>query len=249
MMRSRYAHIQVIGLLIAACDPRVTSLGAQARVQPDAGKPDAGKPDAGEPRTGRYIEAESGTLSSGFTRKVDDTASGDHCIVPPAGMTSEDAPGAARASYRFDVPARATYVIWGRIHGQDVDHNRFWFRVDDGAWTKWRISTGDIWFWDDLHDDIDYAHAHEFSLGAGEHVLELANCVDTVELDRLYITADGDSPPGNDTPCSPPHSIQIGDRCEPSCGSHGATTCVVADCAGKTALAAYDCDVCCLVTP
>jgi hypothetical protein len=240
-----------LALLIAACDPRVTLLGEQVRVERDAGERDAGERDAGERDAGKseYIEAESGTLSHGFTEKDDTTASGDRCIVPPAGASSEDTPGAARALYRFDVPAHAQYVIWGRIHSPDVDHNRVWFRVDGGAWTKWRISTGDIWFWDALHDDEDYGNPIEFVFDAGPHALELANCVDGVELDRLYVTADGDMPPGNDTLCSPPHSIRIGDACEPSCGSHGITTCVPADCDGKPLLRAYDCDVCCLAAP
>jgi len=238
-----------IAFVIAACGPRVTSLGAEVRARPDAGRHDAGTRDASRSPTGKYFEAESGTLTQGFTKKADDTASGRACIVPPAGMTSEDTPGPARASYRFNVSLTATYVIWGRIHSPDVDHNRYWFRVDAGSWTKWRISTGDIWFWDTLHDDIDYGDALEFALAKGPHTLELANCVDTVELDRLYITADGDVPPGNDTPCSPPHSIAIGAACQPSCGSHGKTTCVPSECDGKKLLPAYDCDVCCLVAP
>ena len=67
-------------------------------------------------------------------------------------------PGAARARYRAASSTRAgDYVIWGRIHAPGADHNRFWFQLDGGTWYKWRISVGEIWYWDDFHDDTDTA--------------------------------------------------------------------------------------------
>ena len=53
-------------------------------------------------------------------------------------------------------------------------------------------------------------------------------------------------PPGNDTPCTPPHSIQLAGVCQPSCGSEHGTTCGVPQCKGQTPLPAYDCDICCV---
>jgi hypothetical protein len=244
-------RIPAAGLLaLAACEPRVTSLGAWVHAKPDAAVAHgAESADAAVAHDGQYLEAEQGVLNAGFTPKDDASASGGRCIVPPAAATSEEAPGAARALYRFQVARSASYVIWGRIHSPGVDHNRFWFRVDGSEFRKWRISTGDIWYWDALHEDLKYDTALSFELTKGEHELEFANCVDGVELDRLYVTADGDMPPGNDTACNPPHSIQLGDACEPSCGSHGKTTCIAADCEGRETLPAYDCAVCCKVAP
>ncbi|HEY2735000.1 MAG TPA: hypothetical protein VGI70_13485 [Polyangiales bacterium] len=195
--------------------------------------------------TGQYLEAEDGDLRGGFVSQDDATASGGACLAPPDGTTSDDVPGSARATYQFDAPRSATYLIWGRIRAPDAEHNRFWFQLDGGTWTKWRISTGAIWFWDAFHDDVDYGDPIPFAIAAGSHTLVIANCVDGVQLDRLYISADGDEPIGNDTPCNPPHSIQVGDACVPSCGSHGATTCGADACSGQQPLAAYDCDVCC----
>jgi hypothetical protein len=233
-------------LLLMACEPRVTSLGAWIKDKPDAGPSvDA----AVTARDARYLEAEDGALSGGFTIEDDGAASNGQRIAAPAQATSDDAPGTARARYRFEVAAPATYAIWGRIKSPDADHNRFWFQLDGGDWHKWRISTGEIWFWDALHEDADYDTAFEFALDAGAHELVIANCVDGVALDRLYVTADGDMPPGNDTPCNPPHSIEVGGECQPSCGSHMDTTCVVAACAGKELLPAYDCAVCCKAAP
>jgi len=66
-------------------------------------------------------------------------------------------------------------------------------------------------------------------------------------LDRLYITAQGDEPPGNDTPCDPPHSISLERECLPSCGSLNGTACSEIECAGLPLLPAYDCAICCHV--
>lgn len=193
----------------------------------------------------QYVEAEQGLLMGGYTIGSDTTASASGYLAAPAGPPSDDAPGAARASYVLTLPEAGEYVFWGRIRAPDAAHNRLWFQVDDGAWHKWRISTGSIWFWDDLHDDFDYGHALTFSLAAGTHRLLLASCVEGVGLDRLYVTAEGDVPPGNDTLCRPPHSIDVDGSCLPSCGAQQGRMCGAAACAGRAVIAAYDCDVCC----
>jgi hypothetical protein len=192
-----------------------------------------------------YIEAEQGMLSGGFSIGTETTASGGAYLAAPPGEPSDVSPGASRASYVVNVPADGDYVIWGRIRAPDASHNRFWFQLDDGAWHKWRISTGTIWFWDDLHEDSDYSHALTFPLSAGAHRLVLASCVEGVWLDRLYFSAEGDTPPGNDTLCRPPHSIDVGGNCLASCGAQQGRTCGAMACAGKVVIPAYDCDVCC----
>jgi hypothetical protein len=194
-----------------------------------------------------YIEAESGELSGGFEVKDDSSASAGKYLAPPSGSSSDAMPGPARARYRFRLSEPGTYVIWGRIRGPSVLENRFWFQVDGGAFTKWRISTGDIWYWDDLHDNTQYNMALTFILGAGEHELVLANAVEGVALDRLYLTNHGDTPPGNDTPSRPPHSIEVMGECLLSCGSQRGNACGAAACAGKIRVFAYDCGVCCHV--
>jgi hypothetical protein len=66
-------------------------------------------------------------------------------------------------------------------------------------------------------------------------------------IDRFYLTTGSETPPGNAGPCEPPHSIQIGGVCVPSCGSQGGNGCGTVQCAGRVVLAAYDCDICCVV--
>jgi hypothetical protein len=240
-------------LLVAACGRDVTSIGAlrqrstrDASTARDAAQDAAA--DAALPAS-LYIEGEDGELSSGFMVVDDATASGGRAIAPPADSDDDTAPGAARARYGFELDGAGEYVIWGRIHSPGANTNRFWFQVDGGAWYKWRISVGDIWFWDDFHDDTEYGIPLRFALEPGAHELVIASCVPDVLLDRLYITAAGDMPPGNDTPCHPPHSIEIDGACLPSCGALTGTACGELACAGHDLLQAYDCDVCCHVDP
>jgi hypothetical protein len=227
-------------LLPLGCDASVTSVGAW---QPIVEQP--------TPNLSLYLEAESGQLSGGFSAVSDASASNGQYLQPPIGMASDMAAGPARAVYSFTAPADAEYIIWGRIWSPSVSSNRFWFQVDDGEWHLWRISVGEIWYWDDLHEDTDYYRPFVVSLVAGPHTLRLANAVAGAKLDRLYITADGDEPPGNATPCFPPHSIEIGGECQPSCGSHATgdmtTTCLADVCMTHTIVEAYDCNICCLV--
>jgi hypothetical protein len=198
-----------------------------------------------------YVEAEQGVLSGAFTIASAATPAGQipsgEYIEASEEAPDGNAPGVARALYTFSLGSAGDYVIWGRIHSPDASHNRFWFRVDEQTWFLWRLSTGDVWYWDDLHNNTDYNVALVFSLAAGPHRLELANAVSGARLDRLYITSAGDTPPGNDTACSPPHSIELAGACVRSCGSHAVdVTCDPAVCATREALEAYDCGVCCV---
>ena len=231
-------------LTLGGCDASVTSVGAWAPIieQPEP------------PSSSLYLEAESGELSGGFATFSDATASNGQYLeaslgTPPS--TDEEA-GPARSLYHFTAPADGDYIIWGRIWSPSVQSNRFWFQVDAGEWHLWRISVGTIWFWDDFHQDTNYYRPLIFPLTAGAHQLVIANAVLGAKLDRLYITADSDDkPPGNDTPCYPPHSIDIGGVCQPSCGSHAnantMTSCVAMICQGRQVVEAYDCGICCLV--
>jgi hypothetical protein len=182
----------------------------------------------------------------GFTIVSDEGASKALALAAASDTRETREPGPARASYDFRVGKSANYVIWGRIHAAGPSENRFWFQVDGGTWYKWLISVGDIWYWDDLHDDTEYAVPLTFPPSAGEHQLVFADAVSGVALDRLYIAADGDTPPGNDTPCSPPHSIEIAGACFPSCGAQQGRMCGATACSGRAHIEAYDCDICCM---
>lgn len=212
-------------LAVSACEPRVTQIGLE---------------DAG---LGAYLEAESGALSGGFQIASDAAASAGYYITAQTGATSDDAPGPARASYDLDAEVDGTYLIWGRIHTQTIYENRFYFQVDDGAWIKWRITTGDVWYWDGLHDDTQYGIPVPFPLTRGTHRLTIANDTDGAALDRLYFAPDRVKPAGSETMCNPPHSVELAGVCNPSCGVL-AGKCGETPCA--TVIPTYDCAACCV---
>ena len=212
---------------LAGCGPRVTTIA-----QYDAA-------------LGRYVEAESGKLSGPFVIGNDQTASAGHFIYANEGATFNGAPGNARAEYELTADTAGTYQIWGRIHGQDIDSNRFWFQVDGGNWVLWRITTGDVWFWSYFHDNLMYSTRYTVSLSAGTHRLAIANSADNAGLDRLYYAPDESQPEDNQTLCNPPHSVQLNGVCNSSCGALTGR-CIADPCATGTApIATYDCPRCC----
>ncbi len=247
-----------LSVLAAGCRAPVTSVGeydvplvdagkgmstlADARAAPDAATP---VPISDGSVAPFYVEAESGALSGGFAVGTDAAASGGAYVYTAAGAPSSDAPGTARAVYRVHLAA-GTYLVWGRLHSPDVARNAFWFHMDGGPWTVWRLSTGEDWYWGALHDGVAYTTPIEFRLVAGDHELEFANFIDGVSLDRLYFTTGSERPVGDDTPCRPPDSVRLGGVCVPSCGSQGGTTCGDVVCSGRTPIPAYDCGVCCV---
>jgi hypothetical protein len=231
----RQAALLVLPLLLG-CDPRVTTIGVASD---DAGALSA---DAG---TGVFIEAESGMLTGAFMIGTSTEASGGRFIYANAGASSDSAPGPARARYDLTVSVAGTYEIWGRIHNQTINKNRFWFQVDGGDWIKWRISTGDIWYWDAFHVDENYGVPVKFELTAGPHQLLIANCVDNAQLDRLYFSTNPARPEPKGTVCSPPNYVDLDGGCAPSCGTLDG---LCKSCPGA-GVATYDCPSCCRTAP
>jgi hypothetical protein len=139
------------------------------------------------------------------------------------------------------------YSIWGRIHSPDASHNTFWIQVDGGRWFLWRLATGDVWYWARFHENLNYGAPLSFDLAKGAHELAIANSVSGNRLDRFYFSLTSETPPGNETPCRPPHSIERNGACIPSCGSQGGNSCIPSECQGRPTLPAHDCTVCCIV--
>lgn len=217
-------------------DVPVTPIGGEG------GQGSGGAGGAGDDGAGGELN-----LPTNFTIGDDADASEGKYIESPAGFTSDAAPGPARASYVFEVPLAKDYVIWGRFYAPSRDHNRLWIKVDDGVWTKLRVTTGETWFWYVFTKEGEFEIPLKYTLTEGDHTLAVASDSDGVRVDRFYVTPilTGDRPAGDDTVCNPPHTIQIGDVCAQSCGMLQGNSCDAAMCAGKTLLPAYDCEVCC----
>ncbi len=71
---------------------------------------------------------------------------------------------------------------------------------------------------------------------------------DPLDTDETGPPDDTDAPPDTDDTDCPDGYQRVGDECVPSCGVAGGDTCVAATsnmCDGLTALASYDCELCC----
>ncbi len=184
-------------------------------------------------------------LPTSFTLGEDADASNMQYIESPAGIVADTQAGPARASYEFEIFVPDSYVFWGRFYTPDRDHNRLWVQVDDGAWTKLRVTTGEAWFWYTFHQEGQFATPISYELTEGLHTLNVASDTDGVRIDRFYVTPGSDTPAGNATTCNPPHTIQVGDACQSSCGMLQGNSCDPVMCEGLTPLPAYDCEICC----
>jgi hypothetical protein len=242
-----------MGLLTFGCGRISTEVGEELEAESDVrldaasdvqveAQVDAQLDAACQP-TSFYIDMASGVLSGGFSLQSDKDA-GEYLSPPPTQSTL--VPGDASADYSFPVACPGTYVLWGRMHGPGAINNTFWLSMDSEPFYQWRLSTGVIWYWRPVTRNLDYGQPIHYTLDAGVHRLTVRNSSSGDGLQRLFVGLPGDVPPGNDTPCSPPNSIQLADGgCELSCGSHGNTVCGPIACAGQPALVAYDCSVCC----
>jgi hypothetical protein len=193
------------------------------------------------------IDIASGTLTGGFSIQMDPTAPGGEYLSPPA-QASLQAPGDASADYAFNLSCAGEYFLWGRIHGPGPYNNTFWLSLDGEPPYEWRLSTGVAWFWRITTNGTQYGVPIRYTLDAGSHSLVIRNSASGVGLAGLVVAIRGYVPAGNDTPCDPPHSIELADGgCWRSCGSQGGTTCDLTLCAGLPLLSSYDCGECCIV--
>ncbi len=143
-----------------------------------------------------WLEAESGVLSGTPTFSVlnDGAASGGVYLSPTSNDTGS--PGPNRVTFSFE-GAAGTYRVWGRVIAPTAGDDSFWISVDGGAFIRWNdISRSSTWLWDSVHDSDDGGAVVDFVLSEGVHTLQIANRENGVSIDKLYVTADGDTPSG-----------------------------------------------------
>jgi hypothetical protein len=107
-----------------------------------------------------------------------------------------------------------------------ADDDSFWVSMDGGAFVMWNgIPASSTWAWDDVHDSNNGGAVVTYTVAQGSHTLVIANREDGVKLDKLYITAKGDTPSG----------LGGGNACVPTtCGAAGATCGSLSDGCGNT---------------
>jgi hypothetical protein len=188
-----------------------------------------------------WLEAESGVLSGSptFANNTDSNASGGHYIQPTA--NSPNSPGPNRATYTFTVAA-GTYKVWGRVISPTADDDSFWVSMDGGSFVKWNsIPTSSTWAWDDVHDSDNGGVVKTYALTQGSHTLVVANREDGVKLDKLYVTAKGDTPSGLGGSCTPTTCSALGAACGSISDGCGGTLACGTCATGQTCNASNQC--------
>jgi len=145
-----------------------------------------------------WFEAEAAdTITPPIQVYDDPLASGGRYIGTDDGIGDEDNPPAdGIATYSFTVDA-GTYKILGRVR-PDAG-NSFFVRIATGTpvpvtrtdgWIKWNsIEAGAEWHWDEVHDEDQSGNPRvEWTLPAGQHILEIARREDGGLLDAILIT-------------------------------------------------------------
>jgi SH3-like domain-containing protein len=143
-----------------------------------------------------WVEAEAGVRTGNptFQAVSDSAASGSSALQATA--NSVNSAGTSRATFSFDVAA-GTYALWARVRAPTADDDSFWVSVDGGAFVKWNeIARSTSYVWDRVRNSDGGNSVVNYTLSAGTHTIVIANREDGVRLDKLYLTANGDTPSG-----------------------------------------------------
>ncbi|MDR3340217.1 MAG: carbohydrate binding domain-containing protein [Candidatus Symbiothrix sp.] len=156
---------------------------------------------------GIWLEAECGTVGSGWTFKTDETASKGQYIVYEDPNFLPSNPNAAdaitekeRAVYTFTVDEAGNYKVFGRLNCPTADDDSFYTRLDSRNYETVNNIATSGWQWVQLS---------AAALTAGEHSFTIAYRENGAMLDKLVVT-DSELPPsgssigGDAINCIPP---------------------------------------------
>lgn len=145
-----------------------------------------------------YVEAEEGEIELPMQIGEDEAAFGGTYVEVAAGYNSTDTvPSMGKAIYTVNLK-EGEFKIWGRVRALDGGNDSFWVQVDDGTIYQWnQIEHSSSWIWDAVHDNDDNNTNDEviWNLEAGEHQITIYYREDGTQIDQLYLTNLGDTPP------------------------------------------------------
>lgn len=138
-----------------------------------------------------HLEAEDGNLTSNMEIGQDGSASGGAYIS--ATSTSATTSPKKEASYSFSVPEDGTYYLWARLYGPDEASDAIYIGID-GSWNRvYPAETGEyLWVRVETSRNSD---KHGFSLGGGQHEIQVGHGEAQTRLDALVVTDDLDFHP------------------------------------------------------
>ena len=139
-----------------------------------------------------WLEAECGIVGENWASVYGNKVSGGVYLRPLLTSTST-APAAAPANrVRLVVKdvREGVYRLFARIDSKDTHSDSYWIRINDGSWFAWNSGIlKDAGFnWNMLRRELD--------LKQGTNIIDLAYRERDTNIDKLYLTADGDTPTG-----------------------------------------------------
>jgi C1A family cysteine protease/PKD repeat protein len=144
-----------------------------------------------------WLETECAQVGSLWDRSPDTDASNNAYIeIQPGNNSSDNAPAdiIGHAIFPFHV-CDGSYIVWTRVKTPTPDDDSYWVKMDDGEWIRWNnITNSSTWIWDNVKDETKAVVS--FDLSAGDHELTIAYREDGAKLDKVFITATGETPTG-----------------------------------------------------
>ncbi len=146
-----------------------------------------------------YLEAECGYAGSAWFSGTDISASNSRYVQPRTGLSSLSSAQldtSAYLTYVLDIDSTGKYKVFGRIIAATDTTESYWIRANGGTWYKWdSLSVNTSWTWLQVEDSVGDTLL-TFQLDSGVNRIDLAYREDGVQLDKLFITANGTTPTG-----------------------------------------------------
>lgn len=99
-----------------------------------------------------------------------------------SGLNQSDTPQNGILSYSFTSCVTSNQKLWARTKGNISGENKFWYRVNNGEWQTFTLSSAtENWAWVALS-------ANSFLISSGENTFELAYNTPGFSIDRFLIT-------------------------------------------------------------
>lgn len=137
------------------------------------------------------MEAEAATLTAPMQMVSNTTASGGAFLSVPAGnggAAASAATATGTAVFTFDVKVAGTYSVWGLVNAPAAANNRFFARIDAGAFTTWVIPVNaDKFTWNQAKSAT--ARVLSAALTVGTHTVELRRARETTAIDVIALTS------------------------------------------------------------
>jgi len=136
------------------------------------------------------LEAEAGTVTAPMVMTADPMVSGGQYVQVPTGaaINNPTQANAGFVTYQVDVKTAGSYNIWGLVNAPTAQANRFFVRVDAGAYSTWTLPVNNTMFtWNRVAvNNVPVA----VNLTAGLHTLEVKRSRSATKLDIVAVTSD-----------------------------------------------------------